>query len=155
LRTIDVEPQSGLLDSRAKNTRKLRRESRKVYRFVCRPDAPGFDARKVEQRIDELQQPQTVTLDEIDLLIRRAGLRVGRTAQLAFQFLQRPQHQRERRAKLMADIREERSLDTVDFRQSLGPLALFFIGARFGDGRRDLVCRKLIKAFVLFIQFQS
>src|SRR5580658_8800254 len=65
-RTIDVELQPCLLDRRAKDARKLRRESGKIDRFKRRPHAPGFDARKVEQRVDQLEQAQTVALDKID-----------------------------------------------------------------------------------------
>ena len=71
-RAVDVEPQSGRLDGRAKDAGKLRRESGKVGRLVGRPDAAGFDARKIEQRIDELEQPQTVALRRIDVLIAAA-----------------------------------------------------------------------------------
>src|SRR4029077_2916761 len=74
----DVEPQSRLLDCRAKDACKLRRERRKVYRFLSYPDAPGFNARKIKQRVDELEQPQTVALDEVDLLMDRARRCIGR-----------------------------------------------------------------------------
>src|SRR5271165_535720 len=103
-RTIDVEAQSSLLDSRAKDTRKLSREGREVHRFICCPDTPGFDARKIEQRINKPQQPQTVALDKIDLLIGPPCLQVCRAAELVLQFLQRPEHQRERRTELVADV---------------------------------------------------
>jgi hypothetical protein len=55
----------------------------------------------------------------------------------------------------MADIGEERRLDPVDLGERLGPLALLFVGARVGDGSRDLGGGELIKALVLFIEFQS
>jgi hypothetical protein len=71
-RTIDVKPQPRPLDSRAKNTGELRREGRKVDRFVRGVGAAGFNARKIKQCIDELEKAQTVTLDEIDLSIGRA-----------------------------------------------------------------------------------
>ena len=52
--------------------------------------------------------------------------------------LDRPEHQRQRRAKLVAHIGEERGLGPVDLGQSLRPatIGLFLLGV--GDGRREL-----------------
>ena len=42
--------------------------------------------------------------------------------------LERPEHQRQRRAELVADVREERGLGAVELGQRLGAAALFFVG---------------------------
>src|SRR5579862_364285 len=48
-RTVDVEPQSSLLDGGAKHARKIRGESRKIHRLVLRLNSPRFEAGKIEQ----------------------------------------------------------------------------------------------------------
>ena len=96
--------------------------------------AAGFDAREVEQRVDQLEQAQRVALRE-----RRAA-RVRRRAgpASAERILQRAEHQRQRRAELVADVREERGLGAVDFRQRRGAAPLVFVGASIGDRGGDL-----------------
>ena len=59
-RTVDVEAQAGLFDERraegAGQVAGERRQSRSASNWRCRPS--GLDAREVEQRVDQLQQPQ-------------------------------------------------------------------------------------------------
>ena len=52
--------------------------------------------------------------------------------------LERPEHQRQRRAELVAHVGEERGLGAVELGERLGPAALLFVGAGVGDRRGDL-----------------
>ena len=57
---------------------------------------------------------------------------------LSKRFFQRAEHQRERRAEFVADIREKRRLCTVNFGQRFGPPTFLFIGVGVGHRRRHL-----------------
>ena len=54
------------------------------------------------------------------------------------QVLERPEHQRQRRAELVADVAEERRLGAVELGQRLGALALLLVGRRLRHRRPDL-----------------
>ena len=91
-----------------------------------RRDAPGLDARKIEQRIDQFQQPNSVAVRHRDELAT-VGTEINfRQRQHLFE---RAQHQGEWRAKLMADIGEKRRLGPVDFRQRFRAPALLLVGS--------------------------
>ena len=98
-------------------------------------DAAGFDARKIEQRIDQPQQPQSVAMG--DRHLARAARRQAARRSLQ-RVLERPQHQGQRRAEFVADIGEERGLGAIDFGQRFGAAALLLIGLGVGDRRGDL-----------------
>jgi len=61
---------------------------------------------------------------------------IGGRIRLGFgkHFLQRTQHQRQRCAELVTDVRKELGLRTVDLRKRLSALAFFFVrpGIRYG-----------------------
>ena len=52
--------------------------------------------------------------------------------------LERPEHQRQRRAELVADVGEEGRLGAVDLGQRFGAAAFLFVGVRVGQPRREL-----------------
>jgi hypothetical protein len=66
------------------------------------------------------------------------GHRRARAADLTFELLERPEHQCQRRAELVADIGEEKRLGAVDLGQRLGALALLLVGPRVREPGRDL-----------------
>ena len=68
------------------------------------------------------------------------------------QLLERPQHQREWCAELVADVAEERGLRAVEFGQGLGAPALVLVGLGVGDRRRDLTCHEIEKRLVGLIE---
>src|SRR5262245_17491650 len=105
-RTVDREVEPGLLDRRAKHARKLGRVFRKVGGLVARLNAARLDAGEIEQRVDELEQPQAVAVDELDLPVMGRTPR-GPRPELTFEVVERPQHQRQRRAKFVTDVGEE------------------------------------------------
>ena len=63
-----------------------------------------------------------------------------------------PQHQRQGRAKLVADVREERRLGPVDLRQRLGATPLLLIGQRIRDACADLAGRQFEKATIIGVK---
>src|SRR5262245_13872942 len=129
-RAIYTEPQAGLVDGGAEDAGKFRGVRRKVGRFVVGLDAARFDAREIQKRVDELEQAQAVAMRDF-----KALLRCGILAQLIFQ---RPEHEREGGAKLVAHVGEKRRLGPVQFRQRFGALLLGFIRPGVGDGRADM-----------------
>ena len=68
----------------------------------------------------------------------RAAARAAPARRFAEHVLERPQHQRQRRAELVADVGEERGLGAVDLGQRLGAPALLLVGLGVGDRRGDL-----------------
>ncbi len=66
--------------------------------------------------------------------------RAGRVRQ---SILGRSEHECERCAELVTDIREERRLRPIQFGEGLGPLALFRVGVRIRDRRGRLSGHKL------------
>ena len=51
---LDRQLQAGALDRRAKGARQIARERRQIGGLIAGLHAPGFDAREVEQRVDQL-----------------------------------------------------------------------------------------------------
>jgi hypothetical protein len=152
-RTVDGEVQPGLLDCRAKHARKLGRVFRKVGRLVARLNAARLDAGEIEQRVDELQQPQAVAVDELDLPAMGRARR-GFRSELALEVVERPQHQRQRRAKFVADIGEEGGFCAIDRGQHLGPLALLLVGSCAGDGDGDTARHQLVEIAIKLVEGQ-
>ena len=69
----------------------------------------------------------------------RAGLAPSERSRIGAQrVLDRPEHQRERRAELVADVAEEGGLRAIELGERLGAPALFLVGLRVGDARADL-----------------
>jgi hypothetical protein len=130
-RSVDHQPQAGSLHGLPEGARQLRRIGGEIDRLEDRLDAPGLDPREVEQGVDQLQQPLAVAVDQrqqLPALPRGPGEEV----------VERPQHEGERGAELVTDVREERRLGAVELGQSLGPLALFLVGLGVGDAGGDL-----------------
>src|SRR5262249_8684499 len=61
----------------------------------------------------------------------------------------------QRRAELVADVGEERSLGAVDLRQRFRTLAFFLIRASIGYRRRDLRRHQLQEATIQFVELQT
>ncbi len=122
-------------------------ERREIHRFEGGRDAAGFDACEVEQRIDQLEQAQRIAMRDVELRADRRGQLAG-----GERVFQRSQHQRQRRAELVADVREEGGLGAIDFRQRRGAPAFFFVGARIGDGGGDLRADQLEETGVQLVE---
>jgi hypothetical protein len=63
-----------------------------------------------------------------------------------------PEHERQRRAELVAHVREERGLGAIELRQRVGPLPLVLGSARVADHAADLGGEQLEPAAVLGIE---
>ena len=120
-----------------------------VGRLVAGLRAAGLDAREVEQRVDELQQPQPVAVRHLE---RCDDAPEGAVGSVASASSSGPEHQRQRRAELVADVREERRLRPVDLGQRLGAPPLLLVGLGVGDGRRDLARGEAEEAAVALVE---
>ncbi len=125
--------------------------SSQIGRLVAGLSAAGLDAGEVQEGVDQFQEPQAVAVRCLQPLMTGRRQRVGALGQFV---LQRPQHQSERSAKLVADVGEERRLRPIDFSQSLGPPALFLAGTRVGHRCGDTGRQQVVKGTIGFIQRQ-
>ena len=134
---LDHERQPGFLDRRSEDAGELGGERREIRGFVAGVDASGLDAREIQQRVDQLQQPLPVPMGDVHV-----GRGVGRQrlAGRAQDVLQRTDHQRQRRPELVRDVREERRLGAIELGQRFRPAPLFLERLRVGQRRRDLGC---------------
>ena len=105
--------------------------------FVAGVDASGLDAREIQQRVDQLQQPLPIPIGDIHV---GRGVRRQRLAGSAQDVLQRADHQRQRRPELVRDVREERRLGAIEFRQRFRPPPFVLECLRVGQRRRELGC---------------
>src|SRR6185295_4769886 len=131
-RTIDVEADSAPLDRRPKGAREIARERAQVRRFVDGLRAPGLDAGKIEEVVDELEQAERVAMDGAEVLWSERAFRRRERV------LERPEHEGEGRTKLVTDVREERGLGAIELGERLGASAFLLIGLGVRDTGRDL-----------------
>ena len=81
--------------------------------------------------------------------LRRAMVRIsrfsGKTCPSGFArtLIEGPEHERERRAKLMAHVGKKRRLGAVELGQHSRPFALFLVGARTGKSGGDLTRQQI------------
>src|SRR5262249_51582090 len=129
--------------------RKLGGEFRKVDRLeTCLPLA-SFDAREVKQCVDKLEQANAIAMRHSN---QRPvpGRNFART--LGEDLLERTEHQRERRAKLVAYIGEKCCLRAIDFRQRLRSSPLLLVCLCVGDRRSDLNYDQVEKTAVVLVK---
>ena len=150
-RRVDGEREAGLLAGGSEAAGEVAGEGGKVGRLVDGLNAAGLDAREVEQCVDQPLQAKAVALRELDPLALAA---VQRLARLRERVLQRAQHQRQRRAELVADVGEEGGLGPVDRRQRLGPLAGLLVGSGVADRGGDLGGRQIEERAIVVIEPQ-
>jgi hypothetical protein len=125
-RAIDDELHAGPLDGRAEDARQIGRQGGQVRRLVDRLDAARLDPLGLARR---------------KRLIRlREGILGG------------AEHQRQRRAELMADVREEGGLGTVQLGEGLRSLVLLIIGLGVGDAGRDLALDQVDEPAVVVVE---
>src|SRR5581483_550389 len=111
--------------------------------------ASGFEAREVEQGVDQFQQAQCAALNHGKLLGFVAREITGRLTQ---KLLERAEHQGERGAKFMADIAEEKSLGAVDRSQRIIALPLQLKGSRFGQACAELTGHHGVEGAIVLVQ---
>jgi len=104
------------------------------HRLEAAAHPARLNARKVEQRIHQLQEPERVAVHKFQtlMIVWRETVRARQDV------VQRSQDQRKGRSQLMADVAEENCLHAVDFGQRLVSSALQLIGTCVGDHDGDL-----------------
>ena len=150
--TLHHEAEPGTVHRRPEVAGEIGRQGGQIRRLVARLDPPGLDTRKIEQRVDQLEQSQAVPMRRLETL---AVLRVQRPMSVPEGILDRRQHQGERRPELVADVAEERRLGPIDLRQGLGPPALFLVGTGAGDGGGDLGRGQLEESAVAVVELDA
>ena len=124
--------------------------SARSTRLEPRLGPAGLEPGEVEQRVDQLQQPPAVALDQLEprALGRRAAGDVG----VGERVLDRAEQQGQRRAELVADVGEERRLGPVELGQLLGALPLGLVGAGAADAGRELAGDQVEEAAVAVVE---
>src|SRR5271165_591221 len=100
-RAINHQAKAGLLDGGVEIGGELCGKSGEVDRLKAGLHASGFDAGKVEEGVDELEQADAAAVCEVDeraMIRQRVGIGFGQD------LLQRAQHQGKRRAELVTDV---------------------------------------------------
>ena len=146
---VHRESQARFFHRRAEDAGDLRGKAGEIGRLIDCLHAPSFDAGEIQQRVDQLQQAQGIAAGGNELLVTFRAETLARFRQNLFQ---RTQHQRQRSAKLVADVAEELRLGAIEFGQLLGSIAFGLIGGSVGDGSRDLVGEQREKSFELVAQ---
>ena len=133
-RACHRQRQAGVFDRRAEHAGQLGGERGQIGGLIVGLGPAGLQARKVEQRVDELEQALRVAVRRGQPLVSCHRQPVGALGEFVFQ---RCQHQRERGAELVADVGEEGGLGAVDLGQGIGALTLGLGGQRAGDDAVD------------------
>src|SRR5690242_346018 len=126
-RAIDGKTQSRPLYRLAECIREIGGEGGKVCRLIGGQDAACFDTREIKQGVDQLEQAQRVAAHDLQLcamLFRQRMLMIGQNV------VDWPQQQRERGAKLVADIAEKGGFCTIKLGQFFGLPASLLVGKR-------------------------
>jgi len=145
VRALDDELEAGALGRRPEPTGEVRRERREIGGLERRVHPAGFEPGELEQRIDQAEQPETVPVGQREPLPLALAERLGRIRQ---GILERAQQQVERRAKLVAHVREERGLGAVQLGQRLRPLLGLLVRPGVRDGAGEMSAQELEEAAV-------
>ena len=143
---VDHQLEARRFDERLESSRQPRGERREIGRLEGRPEPPRFDPREVQQIVDQPEETERVAMNGFQ---RRSAEHLRRVAQRLFE---RAQDQRERRAKLVADVVEEGRLGAVELGELLGPLPLPLVGAGARHGRGDLRRQQLEESPIGVVQ---
>ncbi len=146
---LHVIGQAGLVHRRAEHAGQVGRQLRQVGRREARLHPARFDAGKVQQRIDQLQQPQRIAVGDVDAVALARAERLHLVGQRIFQ---RAENQRQRRAEFMRHVGEERRLGAVDGGQR-GHAALFLlVRQHVADGGTERAAQQGEEIAVVVVQ---
>ncbi len=120
--------------------------------MIIRLRAACLDAREIKQRIDQLEQAQGIAVGGREPLTARRGQRRSALGQFV---LQRAEHERERRAKFVADVGKEGGLRTVNLGQCFGAATLRLNGQRAGDNIAHGGAEQFMERHVRFVHRQT
>ena len=135
-RTVDQEGEPGALDRREERRGEVVRQGGEIHRFEVGLRAARFEARDVEQGVDQLVQAVGVALHQLELRALRG--RQG-AVDAVEQIGGRREHQHQRRAEFVAHVAEEAGLGAVQRRQRLDARPLFLECPRRADRGFDLI----------------
>ena len=125
------------LDCRAEGTCNAGRESPQIDRGALQRETVCFDPVEFQQRVDQAQHAPAVAPDHFEICAQCFISNVAGTEAI----VERPQHEREWRAKLMADVVEEVRFYAIEFGERLRTLARFplaqYFGGRLVDGAEN------------------
>ncbi len=139
----DHEPDPGALERRTEHAGEIHRQALQVDGHDHRPKAACLQPREIQKAVDELGKAQCIPLHDLDLLDDR-GTGVAASQEL----LQRTEHECQRRAEFVADVREECRLGAIELGQRFRAQALRLVGLGGGEGRADLAHQKIQEAGV-------
>ena len=146
---IDDELKPGFFNGRSEHAREFRGEAGEVGGLVVSIDAPGLDAREIQQRIHEPQQAQGIAMRHLLSFPMHGRQRRGRIGQAVFK---RSDQQGERCSKFVTDVAEERRFCPIELRKGFGALSLLLVRARVGERRAKLVGDEIDKRAVRFVE---
>ena len=146
---VDDQREPRLFNGRTEYARELRGQLREVGGFVMRVDAPRFDARKIQQRIHESQQPQRIAMRDLLPFSMHGWQRRTHIGQAVFE---RSDEQGERGAEFVTDVAEECRFRAIERRQCFGARALVFVGPRIRDGGGQLIGDQVQKRAVGIVE---
>src|SRR5215470_848598 len=111
--TVHPQSQPSLVERGPKGRSKLGSKGRYVHRLVSSLQPSRLNAGEIQQRVDELEQAQRVTMGDANEL---TPLRTRLVARFGKNFLKRRQHESDRRAELMTDVGKKQGLRVVECR---------------------------------------
>ncbi len=141
-RAVDDELEASLLHRGAERAGEIGGEGCEIDRLESGTHASGFDAREVEQCVDELEETLAVAMRDVELIADGAWHGVAG----ATRFVERTEQQRQRRTKLVADVAEEGRLGAIDLGERLGAATLLFVSVDVGQTGGDLPDEQFDKA---------
>src|SRR5579862_23011 len=144
---IDFQLHAGTFDGGTEEAGEVGCQACQVGSFVGNLDPAGFNAREIEQRIHQLEQPQAVAVNH-----GQSGGLLRRQIRIRENFFERAEHQRKRSAEFVANVTEEQGLGTVKFRKRLGALTLLLVRAGVGDAADNLPIQKAEERSVVVIE---
>jgi hypothetical protein len=147
---IDHIAQAGLVHRGLKRAGELRGVGGEVNRLVERLNSARLEPREIEQRVDQLQEPQTIAAHQLNLLPIDRDHAGGSALQQ--DILERTQHQSERRAELVTGIGKKRGLGAIDLSQRNCTALLALIGAHVRQSSGNLPGQQIDKPSVRIIQ---
>ena len=112
----DRQRQPRPLERRAEHRGEFARRRTEVRRNETGLVAPRLDPRKIEQRVDELEQAKRIASGDVDE-------RKLSAFDFAGEGFQRSEHERQRGAELVADVVEEARFRRIELGERLGALA--------------------------------
>ena len=119
-RNIDDEAHPDAFDRGAECAGKVRGEDAEVELLERGLGAACLDAREVEQRVDDLEEPERIPVHHREVTMNIGRHRAGGSRE---EVLERTEHERERRPELVAHVAEKGGLGAVERDERLGSLS--------------------------------